>query len=192
MEKKNKTEVNGFKPKKGSVFPGKRKLVKKMVLDSMAEWVSSVSFPADCLPPPSSAANITKQSNSKGSKQRHRATSKKPSPALLLETTKLIDSLVHNRLVRNQSDHKAMAMKEEKNPSKGLVAAPGNKKTCFCKPKIPNYASVIPAKRRSVKRMMFDSMLKSPASFFYRWSSSSSQDSKSNNKTTSLIFPDQS
>lgn len=69
MEKKDKTEVNGFKPKKGSVFPGKRKLVKKMVLDSMAEWVSSVFFPADCLPPPSSAANITKQSNSKGSKQ---------------------------------------------------------------------------------------------------------------------------
>ncbi|KAM1198551.1 hypothetical protein ACFX13_010128 [Malus domestica] len=94
--------------------------------------------------------------------------------------------------MHNQIDHKATAMKRKKNTSKGLVAAAGNKKACFCRPNLSNYASVIPAKRRSVKRMMFDSMLKSLASFFHRWSSSSSQDSKSNKKTTSLIFPDQS
>ncbi|TQD77824.1 hypothetical protein C1H46_036654 [Malus baccata] len=85
-----------------------------------------------------------------------------------------------------------MATTKKKNPSKGLVAAAGNKKACFCKPNLSNYPSVIPAKRRSVKRMMFDSMLKSLASCFHRWSSSSSQDSKSNKKTTSLIFSDQS
>ncbi|KAM1331162.1 hypothetical protein ACFX13_044467 [Malus domestica] len=85
-----------------------------------------------------------------------------------------------------------MAMKKKmKNPSKGMVVAAGNKKACFCKPNLSNYASVIPAKRRSVKRMMFDSMLQSLASFFHRLSSSSSQDLKSNNKKTGPIFPDQ-
>lgn len=40
-----------FKPKKGSVFPAKRKLVKTMVFESMVKWVASVFCSA--LPPPS-------------------------------------------------------------------------------------------------------------------------------------------
>ncbi|VVA13480.1 PREDICTED: PRUPE_1G487200 [Prunus dulcis] len=68
--KTKKTEANyGFKLKKGSVFPAKRKLVKKMVFDSMVEWASSVFCPALFPPPSSSAANITKVPNSKKCKQ---------------------------------------------------------------------------------------------------------------------------
>ncbi|KAL6296718.1 hypothetical protein ACE6H2_004860 [Prunus campanulata] len=76
----------------------------------------------------------------------------------------------------------------KKNPRKVVVAA-GNKTTCS-KPKTSNFASVIPAKRRSVKRMMFDSMVQSMASFFH--SLSNSKSSQATTKNTSIIFPNPS
>ncbi|KAI5355190.1 hypothetical protein L3X38_008085 [Prunus dulcis] len=67
--KPKKSEPNyGLKPKTGSVFPSKRKLVKKMVFDSMVEWASSVFCPA-LSPPSSSAENFTKKPSSKKCKQ---------------------------------------------------------------------------------------------------------------------------
>lgn len=75
----------------------------------------------------------------------------------------------------------------KKNPSKEVVA--GNKETSF-KPKISNFASVIPAKRRSVQRMIFDSMVQSMASVFHPLSKSKSNDAAT--KKTNIIFPDPS
>lgn len=71
---KPKTEANyWFKPKKGSVFPAKRKLVKTMVFDSIVKWVASVFYSALPPPPPSGAPanqpNINKVPNSKKCKQ---------------------------------------------------------------------------------------------------------------------------
>ncbi|CAB4293641.1 unnamed protein product [Prunus armeniaca] len=68
-----------FKPKKGSVFPAKRKLVKTMVFESIVKWVASVfcsAHPPPPPPPPSGASanepNMTpvgKVANSKKCKQ---------------------------------------------------------------------------------------------------------------------------
>ncbi|KAL6296724.1 hypothetical protein ACE6H2_004866 [Prunus campanulata] len=62
-----------FKPKKGSVFPAKRKLVKTMVFESMVKWVASVFCSA--LPSSGASANqpnmtsMGKVENSKKCKQ---------------------------------------------------------------------------------------------------------------------------
>ncbi|VVA13477.1 PREDICTED: POPTR_0002s07700g [Prunus dulcis] len=71
---KPKAEANyWFKPKKGSVFPAKSKLVKTMVFDSIVKWVASVFYSALPPPPPSGAPanlpNINKLPNSKKCKQ---------------------------------------------------------------------------------------------------------------------------
>ncbi|CAB4266834.1 unnamed protein product [Prunus armeniaca] len=66
-----------FKPKKGSVFPAKRKLVKAMVFESMVKWVASVFCSALPPPPPPSGASANqpnmnpmgKVANSKKCKQ---------------------------------------------------------------------------------------------------------------------------
>lgn len=39
---KPKGEANWFKPKKGSVFPARGKLVKTMAFDTIVKWVGSV------------------------------------------------------------------------------------------------------------------------------------------------------
>ncbi|KAK9945920.1 hypothetical protein M0R45_011410 [Rubus argutus] len=42
MVGKPETEANCFKPKKGSIFPAKRRFVKTMVLDSIVRFVLSI------------------------------------------------------------------------------------------------------------------------------------------------------
>lgn len=48
--KSESTEANWFKPKKGSVFPAKRRLVKTMVLHSILKFVASVLSSAEANP----------------------------------------------------------------------------------------------------------------------------------------------
>ncbi|KAH0989496.1 hypothetical protein GBA52_000979 [Prunus armeniaca] len=85
-----------------------------------------------------------------------------------------------------------MTAEEEmkKNPGKEVVAV-GNKKTCV-QPKTSNFASVFPAKRRSVKKMMFDSMVQSMASLFHSLSNSNSNSKstiEATTKNSNIIFP---
>lgn len=48
--KPESTEANWFKPKKGSVFPAKRRLVKTMVLHSILKFVASVLCSSEANP----------------------------------------------------------------------------------------------------------------------------------------------
>ncbi|KAK9945931.1 hypothetical protein M0R45_011421 [Rubus argutus] len=67
-----------------------------------------------------------------------------------------------------------------------MAADKAMKKNC------PKIASVIPAKRRSVKRMIFDDVVKSVASLLVLCCCSPSPSNTNAKKTDSVLFPDPS